>query len=305
MNGENIGVPVMNSGPRPIHFGPVDRMSRTHHGAFNYSKDPGHEHVNVSDIMVGKIKASPRRICGHLPRVDQPKHVTAIPKYLGHITKKGPNNTFATRWRPGNEISQARLGRTNRTRSERAISRKEIPEDFMRQEKFVKCIPRVPGTMTHIPGVEAECVYGLKYGVANRRAQELRQNNPYCSAKWVCRDPQETLRYRKLIPGTHLKADLMQQYNSQEEKFASLSAMESKLLPVYTSDPMSWTRYCTSSALGLSYDKVTPPPGPDRVGARSFYGTEQLEAQRWQHHMWFSRDPCCGSMKMGAMIEPH
>lgn len=302
--GESIGALYTDSSCRRILLGPADRLSRTHHGAFGYSRHQGREHVGLDDLQIGRARSSPRRMCGNLPRIDQPKYVTSIPKYLGHIPKKSPNNTFATRWRPGNQISYSRLGKTGETKAERALSSPAA----LTSQKSMKIIPRVPGLMTHQPGVEAENVYALKFGIANKKAQELRERNPYISSKWTCRDPRLTLRLQRLIPGSQMRADLQDQYLPEENQYASLCAMETKLLPV-SIGAMSWTKYCTSSAKGLSYDpgnvKAINPLNMRAAGQRAYYGTEQLEAQRWQHHMWFSRDAACGSISRGAMIEPH
>ncbi|CAD7976545.1 unnamed protein product [Amoebophrya sp. A25] len=249
--GRNLRIPVTDHGPTPIYFGPHDRLSKTHHGAFRkYAHNEGHEHTGVTDIQVGKLHPLPHRQVGHLPRIEQPKYVTGVPKYLGFVPKKGACNQFSTRWQQGQEISYQRLGKAGASKLERAVSNPAILE----KKKSMKTLQRVPGTMTNQPGVYSETVVGKPFYKANQRAQELREVNPYGTAKWMHRDPKYTLKWVRLAPGSDLKADAMPQYTAEENRYATLCAMEQELLPVSYTQPMSWVKHTGALSEGLSYN---------------------------------------------------
>ncbi|CAD7940381.1 unnamed protein product [Amoebophrya sp. A120] len=306
--GRNLRIPVQDTGPTPIYFGPQDRLSKTHHAAFRkYCDKPGHEHTGIDDIQLGRLHKIPARKIGHMPRVDQPKYVTNVSKYLGYIPKKGPCNQFSTRWHQGIEIAYQRLGKCGPSKLERAIDNPKA----LQKKKSMKQIQRVPGTSTNQPAVYSETVIGKKLGDANARAQELREYNPYGTAQWFHRDPKYSLSWTRLNPGSDLRVDLQDQYTPEENKYASLCAMEREIMPLSYTEPMTWCKYTAglSHESGLSYNpgnlKKHNVSTMRAAGCPSHYGTEQLESARWQMHMWFSRDPSCGSMKRGNMIEPH
>eukprot|EP00392_Amoebophrya_sp_AT5.2_P004652 g4660.t1 len=236
-----------------------------------------------------------------MPRIDQPKYVTNVSKYLGYIPKKGPCNQFSTRWHQGIEIAYQRLGKCGPAKLERAVNQNERQ---LRKTKSMKTIQRVPNTATNQPGVYSETVVGKKFGAANERGQELREYNPYGTAKWFHRDPKYSLSHVRLIPGSDLKCDLMDQYTEAENKYASLCASSTELMPVQYTEPMSWVKYTGALSQGLSYNpgNIAKPVanGMRPAGQWSHYGTEQLEAARWQMHMWYAKITIRNSSNMSA-----
>lgn len=110
------------------------------------------------------------------------------------------------------------LGKCGPSKLERAVNQNEKQ---LRKTKSMKTIQRVPNTATNQPGVYSETVVGRKFGAANERGQELREYNPYGTAKWFHRDPKYSLSHVRLIPGSDLKCDLMDQYTEAENKYFS------------------------------------------------------------------------------------
>merc|ERR1712194_925945 len=266
--------------------------------------DIGHQHTGIADLQVGFPKAPLQRECGNLPRTDMAKYDTAIPKYGGDIPKKyGGNLRFR----------------------DRAVSGKHA---FMARSKGLKVVPFVPGFQGHHPGVGAETVYGSSMGKASYKAQYLRERNPWCSLRARQRDPSVSLQYQRLIPGTQLRQDLSLANLPEEDAFArQYAAFETKVQP-HELATMGWTKYISAPNTGLSYDpkySISKNNNNDnknrtrvghggggkgdnnkmrQAGMSSHKSSAQLEAQRWQHQMWFSRDPACGSSTLGAMIRP-
>merc|ERR1712194_419866 len=263
--------------------------------------DIGHQHMGIADLQVGFPKAPLQRECGNLPRTDMAKYDTAIPKYGGDIPKKyGGNLRFR----------------------DRAVSGKHA---FMARSKGLKVVPFVPGFQGHHPGVGAETVYGSSMGKASYKAQYLRERNPWCSLRARQRDPSVSLQYQRLVPGTQLRQDLSLANLPEEDAFARQCAIEIRAERPGIGTTMGWTKYVAAPASGLSYDPKYPlipsritnsstrnrggrgggsKEGKIQAGMPSHKPSAQLEAQRWQQQMWFSRDPSCGSMELGAMIQP-
>jgi len=261
---------------------------------------PGHEHTGVSDIQIGYLDKEPNRKIGNLVRIDEPKYITNIPKYCGTIPKKGPMNTYATKWREGCEISYQRLGKTGRGKSERSINHITA---YPMKSKGLKVVPYVPGYSGHFPGLESECVYSKSSGKAGFKAQKLRERNSWCNSDSFIRHPNVALSFKTHIPGTQLKMDLHDQLLPEERKYARLIAMETPIAPVGDGiKTMSWTKYILAEpgGLKLSYDPnrnrssssysryrnlKTAPSSEFNQNMRIFNSSTrhpQLEAQRWQ-----------------------
>jgi len=302
------------------HYARNKELYREHAAPMN-GGDMGHQQIGLSDVQIGYQKSTPKRECGNLARIDQPKYVTAIPKYGGEIPKKTISNGL--RFRASNELANQK--NITNLRAERAISSKY---GFMSRSKGLKIIPYVPNYQGHHPGVSSETVYGSSMGKASYSAQYLRERNPWCSLRARQRDPSIGLQYQRLIPGTQLRQDLSLANLPEEDAFArQYAAFETKVQP-HELATMGWTKYISAPNTGLSYDpkySISKNNNNDnkngtrvghggggkgdnnkmrQAGMSSHKSSAQLEAQRWQHQMWFSRDPACGSSTLGAMIRP-